>query len=71
MKKSRMYTRKCLALRWALLALAFLLMVNHLLGICLLLPIQTAHRSADLQGIGGTALGTGVESDWPPISDGK
>ena len=41
MKKSRMYTRKCLALRWALLALAFLLMVNHLLGICLLLPIQT------------------------------
>ena len=44
MKKSRMYTRKCLALRWALLALAFLLMVNHLLGICLLLPIQTARN---------------------------
>ena len=43
MKKSRMYTRKCLALRWALLALACLLMVNHLLGICLLLPIQTVN----------------------------
>ena len=63
MKKSRMYTRKCLALRWALLALAFLLMVNHLLGICLLLPIQTAHRSADLQGIGRTHL---VERRWEP-----
>ena len=34
MKKSRVYTRKRLALRWTLLALVFLLMVNQLLGIC-------------------------------------
>lgn len=63
MKKSRVYTRKRLALRWTLLALVFLLMVNQLLGICLLLPIQAAHRSADLQGIGRTHL---VERRWEP-----
>ena len=49
MKKSRVCTRKRLALRWILLALVFLLAVNQLLGVCLLLPIQAAHRSADLQ----------------------
>ena len=63
MKKSRVYTRKRLALRWTLLALVFLLMVNQLLGICLLLPIQAAHRSADLQGIGRTHP---VERRWEP-----
>ena len=63
MKKSRVCTRKRLALRWILLALVFLLAVNQLLGVCLLLPIQAAHRSADLQGIGRTHL---VERRWEP-----
>ena len=63
MKKSRVYTRKRLALHWILLALVFLLVVNQLLGVCLLLPIQAAHRSADLQGIGRAHL---VERRWEP-----
>lgn len=63
MKRSRVYTRKRLALRWILLALAFLLLANRLLGVCLLLPIQAAHRSAELQGIGRTRL---VERHWEP-----
>lgn len=63
MKKSRVYTRKRLALHWILLALVFLLVVNQLLGVCLLLPIQAAHRSADLQGIGQVSL---VERCWEP-----
>ena len=63
MKKSRVYTRKRLALHWILLALVFLLVVNQLLGVCLLLPIQAAHRSADLQGIGRTHL---VKRRWEP-----
>lgn len=63
MKKSRVYMRKRLALRWILPALVFLLVVNQLLGVCLLLPIQAAHRSADLQGIGRTHL---VKRRWEP-----
>ena len=52
MKKSRVYTRKRLALHWILLALVFLLVVHQLLGVCLVVPARPAHGRGDVGGGG-------------------